>query len=179
MLENRQYIGYDRALKTGPYNFTSATFVEHFPNQDGLLISYWDESVHNNNVGDHPGSGWILPVDAHPAIEKWADGSQMRPRIQSYDSTFTTTKTDAITVHNPANGVATTIGPKAASSVFNDSLRDGDGTSIYWTPGDPSDAPSNGRYQAEWNSVDVPDTGTVVRVKAISNTGILTLDLNK
>ena len=182
VLENRQYIGYDLALKLGPYNFgfpATPNYVEHFPLQDGLLISYWDESVHDNNVGDHPGSGWVLPVDSHPAIETWADGSQMRPRIQSYDSTFTKTRTDAITLHNPADGVAKTIASKPGNSVFNDALRDPDGTSIYWTPGHPSDAPDNGRYQAEWNSVNVPDTGTMVKVKSISSTGMMVLDLNK
>ena len=69
VLENRQYLGYDEALKLGPYNFgfpESPNFVEHFPFQDGLLISYWDSSFHDNNVGDHPGEGLILPVDSHP-----------------------------------------------------------------------------------------------------------------
>jgi immune inhibitor A len=182
VLENRQYIGYDQALLKGPYNFgfpDRPNYVEHFPYQDGLLISYWDESHHDNNVGDHPGEGWVLPVDSHPAIETWADGSQMRPRIQSYDSTFTTTSTDAITLHNPADGVAKTISSKPAVSVFNDGLRDSDGTSIYWAPGHSSDAPANGRYQAEWNSVDVPNTGTRIRVKSISSSGMMVLDLNK
>jgi immune inhibitor A len=166
VLENRQYIGYDLALLKGPYNFGFPAMpdkVEHFPYQDGLLISYWDNSQADNNVGDHP------------AIETWTEGTQMRPRIQSYDSTFTKTRTDGITLHNPATGVAKTIASKPAVSVFNDSLRDGDGTSIYWAPGHPSDAPANGRYQAEWNSVDVPNTGTVV----ISSSGMLVLDLNK
>ena len=176
VLENRQYLGYDKALQVGPYNFgfpTTPDLVEHFPNQDGLLISYWDSSYHDNNVGDHPGEGLILPIDSHPVIGTWGDdGTQMRPRINSYDSTFTTTKTDAITLHNPATGVATTIASKPAVSVFDDSKS-------YWVSGHPSDAPANGRYQAEWNSVKVPNAGVVVRVKSISSTGLLVLDLNK
>ena len=44
--EYRQYLKYDRSLETGPYNFgflpTRPNYVEHFPYQDGLLISYWD-----------------------------------------------------------------------------------------------------------------------------------------
>jgi immune inhibitor A len=184
VVESRTYIGYDEALQKGPYNFGFATqgkpnLVEHFPLQDGVLIWYWDDSYRNNNVGDHPGEGWILPVDSHPAIETWTEGTQMRPRIQSYDSTFTTTKTDAITLHNPATGVAKTISSKPGNSVFNDALRDSDGTSIYWTPGHPSDAAGNARYQAEWNSVNVPNTGTRIRVKSISSTGMVVLDLNK
>jgi immune inhibitor A len=177
VLENRQYIGYDLSLKTGPYNFTTDKYVEHFPYQDGLLVWYWDSSYDDNNVGDHPGEGLILPVDSHPAIETWNDGTQMRPRLQSYDSTFTTTKTDRITVSGP--GGAKSIGPNSAVSVFNDALRDGDGSSIYWAPGAPSDAAGTGRYQAEWNSVNVPNTGTMIRVKSISSTGMMVLDLNK
>jgi immune inhibitor A len=175
VLENRQYIGYDKALRVGPYNFgfpAAPNLVEHFPLQDGLLISYWDMSFTDNNVGDHPGGGMILPIDSHPQIETWTNGTQMRPRIQSYDSTFTTTKTDAITLHDPATGVAKTIASKPAVSVFDDSRS-------YWTSGHPSDAPGDGRYQAEWNSVKVPNAGVVVRVKSISNTGLLVLDLNK
>jgi len=179
LVENRTFNAYDLALKLGPYNFTSATMVEHFSNQPGMLVWYYDSSFSDNNVGDHPGGGLILPVDSHPAIETWTGGTQMRPRIQSYDSTFTKTATHAITLHNPADGVAKTIASKPANSVFNDSLRDGDGTSIYWAPGDPSDAPGNTRYQAEWNSVNVPNTGTVIRLKSISSTGEMIVDLNK
>ena len=178
VLENRQYIGYDMALKKGPYNFgfpATEDLVEHFPYQDGLLISYWNTEWEDNDVASHPGEGLLLPVDSHPSIETWTEGSQMRPRIQSYDSTFTTTKTDAITLHNPATGVAKTIASKPATSVFNDALRDGDGTSIYWTPTHASD----GAYKAGWNSVDVPNTSTLIRVKSISSSGIMVLDLNK
>jgi immune inhibitor A len=154
-------------------------YVEHFPLQDGVLIWYWDSSYTDNNVGDHPGEGLILPVDSHPAMETWTGGTQMRPRIQSYDSTFTATRTDAITLHNPADGVAKTITSKPGVRVFNDALRDGDGTSIYWMPSHPSDAAGGLRYQSEWNSVNVPNTGTKITVKGISNTGIAVIDLNK
>jgi immune inhibitor A len=182
VVESRTYMGYDEALLKGPYNFgfpATPNLAEHFPYQDGVLVWYWDTAYSENNVGDHPGEGEILPVDSHPAIETWTEGTQMRPRIQSYDATFTTTKTDAITLHNPATGVAKTISSKPGVSVFNDSLRDSDGTSIYWTPGHPSDAAGNAPYQAEWNSVEVPDTGTVIKVKSISSTGMVVLDLNK
>jgi immune inhibitor A len=182
VLENRQYLGYDNALDQGPYNFgfpAAPDLVEHFPYQDGLLVWYWNNEWTDNDVNNHPGEGLILPVDAHPAIETWNEGTQMRPRIQSYDATFTKSATESITLHNLATGAATTIPSHAAASVFNDGLRDGDGTSIYWAPGHPSDAPADGNYQAEWNSVDVPNTGTTIRVKSISNTGMMVLDINK
>ncbi|HYI22558.1 MAG TPA: immune inhibitor A domain-containing protein [Candidatus Limnocylindrales bacterium] len=184
VLENRQYIGYDQALDLGPYNFgfpATPNLVEHFSLQDGLLISYWNEEWSDNNVSSHPGEGLILPVDSHPAIETWTNGDQMRPRIQSYDATFTKAATESITLHDPDTGVAKTISSKPGVSVFNDALRDGDGTSIYWAPGHPSDGTTSAgtAYQAEWNSVDVPNTGTRITVKSISGTGQLVLDLNK
>jgi len=160
VLENRQYIGYDDSLARGPYNFgfpTKPDFVEHFRLQNGLLISYWDESFGDNNVGDHPGGGLMLPVDSHPNIHTWSDGTQMRPRINAFDSTFTKNRTEAITLHNPADGVAKTIASRPGVSAFKDNRS-------YWRGSHPSDAPSNGRYQAEWNSVKVPHTGTVVKI---------------
>src|SRR5262249_53485987 len=87
--EFRQYRGYDNSLQLGPYQFTSDTLVEHFPYQDGMLVWYWDESFGDNNVGDHPGGGLILPIDSHPGILHWSNGDTARPRIQSYDATFT------------------------------------------------------------------------------------------
>ena len=68
--EFRQYRTYDTGLQTGPYNFgflnTAPDWVEHFPYQDGLLVSYWDSSFTDNNTSQHPGGGLILPIDAHP-----------------------------------------------------------------------------------------------------------------
>jgi immune inhibitor A len=168
--ENRQYLGYDAGLQTGPYNFgflndpTKQNWAERFPYQDGLLVWYWDNSFGDNNVGDHPGGGLILPVDANPAPLHWANGSVMRPRLQSFDATFTTQKTDAITVHNA--GVAVTIPSRPGVSTFDDSQS-------YWVAGDPGDAPANGRYQAEWNSVKVPNTGTSMRVTSVTPGGFM------
>jgi immune inhibitor A len=165
LAEYRTYRDYDKALELGPYNFTTGTMVEHFPYQDGLLIWYWNTQYTNNNVGDHPGEGEILPVDAHPGILHWGDtGAVARPRIQSYDATFGLWNTDSITLHNPATGVATTFPSRNAVPVFND-------TKSYWVNGDPGDAPNNGRYQSEWNSVNVPHTGTSIRVVSVGLQG--------
>ena len=172
VLENRQYRGYDESLQTGPYNFgflnTLQNWVEHFSYQDGLLVNYWDTSYSDNNVGDHPGGGLILPVDAHPKLLHWeggtADGTLMRPRIQSYDSTFGLERTGAYTLHN--NGVPTRIPSLPAARVFEDSRS-------YWQNCDAHGCTGAhpGRYQPGWNSVDVPNTGTSVRVVSESNKG--------
>ena len=169
--ENRQYDGYDASLKTA-YNFgfldTLATSdkVEHYPYQDGLLISYWNEAFGDNNVGDHPGSGLVLPVDAHPSFHHSYDGHLLRPRILSYDSTFGLEQTDSITLHKDSQ--ATTIASQPAVSVFND-LND------YWFNADEHAATGShtGRYQPGWNSVKVPKTGTQIRVKSVSAQGKL------
>jgi immune inhibitor A len=142
--ENRQYVSYDKTLKTGPYHFgylnTQPTRVDHFPYQNGLLIWLWDTSQADNNVSEHPGQGRILPVDAHATPLKWADGTYMRSRIQSFDSTFTFEPTDEITLHN--NGVAVKIKSRPGVPVFDDHR----GT----------------YYHAEtpYSGVKVPDTGT-------------------
>jgi immune inhibitor A len=158
VMENRQYDGYDRSLRTA-YNFgflnTKPDWVEHYPYQDGLLISYWDESFNDNSVGDHPGGGLILPVDAHPSNEHWANGQYMRQRIQSYDSTFGLERTDRITLH--LNSEPTTIRSKRAVPLFDD-MRS------YWTGDDGHTAAFHGRFQPQWTSVKVAATGTRIKV---------------
>ncbi|HET6380523.1 MAG TPA: immune inhibitor A domain-containing protein [candidate division Zixibacteria bacterium] len=176
LAEFRQYRGYDKALEVSPYNFgwlndpNKQNLVEFFPYQDGMLVWYWNTQYTDNNVGDHPGEGLLLPVDAHPTIETWADGSVMRPRLQSYDSTFGLWPTDSITLHN--NGVPKTISSKPANPVFDD-------TASYWTNGHPGDAPGNGRYQSEWSSVDLPGYGVTLRVVSVSaQGGFMQVNLN-
>jgi immune inhibitor A len=119
-----------------------------------VLIWYWNTQYANNNVGDHPGEGEILPVDAHPQIMHWADGTVVRPRIESYDSTFGVKKTDAITLHKL--GVPSTFKSQPGVSLFDD-------MQSWWTASDPGDALGN--HQAAWTSVNVPKTGTKVQVK--------------
>ncbi|GAB2593282.1 immune inhibitor A [Streptomyces capparidis] len=151
--ENRQYVSYDRVLRTGPYNVGDAAnkpdWVERFPYQNGLLISLWDTSQSDNDVGNHPGEGLILPVDAHGAKPlKWSDGTYMRTRIQAFDATFSWYPTDGFTLHR--NGVPTKVRPQAGVPVFDD--RKG----TYWSPETP------------YASVKVPDTNT--RISIVSET---------
>ncbi|MEU0453093.1 immune inhibitor A domain-containing protein [Streptomyces sp. NPDC006129] len=124
--ENRQYVSYDKTLKAGPYNFgftdTRPDWVEHYPYQNGLLIWKWDTSQADNNTSEHPGAGLLLPIDSHPAPLKWADGTLMRNRIQSYDAPFSTFRTDGMTLHKA--GVATRIPSSKGVPVFNDRTHD-------------------------------------------------------
>jgi immune inhibitor A len=164
--ENRTYSGYDASLAVGPYNFgfldnpQLQNFVERHPYEDGLLVWYFNSQYTDNNVGDHPGEGEILPVDSHPAMLHWSDGSLVRPRIAAYDATFGLDPTDAITLHR--NSVPTTFASQAAVPVFND-------LNSYWVASDPADA----RYKASWYSVNNPHTGTQIQVKSLTPGGFM------
>ncbi|MEU1227032.1 immune inhibitor A domain-containing protein [Streptomyces sp. NPDC005828] len=148
LAENRQYVSYDKTLKTGPYNFgftgDKASWVEHYPYQNGLLIWKWDLSQKDNNTSQHPGSGLILPIDSHPSPLKWSNGDLMRARVQSYDSPFTIARTDGFQLHN--KGVATWVPSQAGNPTFDD--RKG----VYWFAENPR------------AGVQVTDTNTKIQV---------------
>jgi immune inhibitor A len=158
--EFRGYRDYDRSLQTA-YNFgfldKRPDWVESFPYQDGLLVSYWDETFEDNNVGDHPGGGLVLPVDAHPTFHHTGDGHLMRPRILTFDSTFGLDDVDEITLHK--DSAKTKIKRQKAQPVFNDKLD-------WWfdTDGDGATGSHVGRYQPGWVGVNVPKTGTQISV---------------
>ncbi|MEU9570430.1 immune inhibitor A domain-containing protein [Streptomyces massasporeus] len=123
--ENRQYVSYDKTLKTGPYNFgftARPDWVEHYAYQNGLLIWKWDTSQADNNTSQHKGTGLVLPIDSHPDQLKWADGTLMRNRIQAYDSPFSLYRTDGMTLHKA--DVAKYIPGSKGVSVFNDRKND-------------------------------------------------------
>jgi immune inhibitor A len=164
VVENRQYLEGDDSLRTGPYNFgwlnTKPDWVEHFPYQDGVLVSLWDTSQTDNNVGEHPGEGLILPIDVHPAPLVDSSGVQERTRHQVYDATLTTTPTDSITLHH--NGVATTYPSQPAVNVFDDR---GDYTRPYI-----ADGHSDG-------GVKVPHTGTQIRLQSMSSAGFAQVEV--
>jgi immune inhibitor A len=172
--ENRQYIGYDQSLRTA-YNFgflnTKPDWLEYQPYQNGLLISYWDESFADNNVGTHPGGGLILPIDAHPGPLHWSNGWLARPRIQSFDSTFGLEPTDPISLHRNTT-TTLELGSQPAVPVFDD-------TQTWWSAGDghPHDTPhvtaDHDHYHVGWIGVNPPKSGTQIRVKNISSTGFM------
>ena len=161
--EFRQYVGYDASLKTGPYNFgfldnpDLQNWVEHFPYQDGMLVWYYDESFADNNVGDHcldgRCGGLFLPVDAHPDLLVRPDNGQVwRPRIQSYDSTFSVFRTNKICIH--ANSIKQCYGNFPGNRTFDDTVD-------YWVPPDPS----VGNFG--WSSVPLPGFGVQIRILAV------------
>ena len=108
MAEYRQYRGYDATMGFNAYNFGYAdnpalgNWVERFPYQDGLLISYWDTSFKRNAVKANCAAGrcggLLLPVDAHPEV-MYRYGGIWRNRVQSFDASFGLEPTDPITLH--------------------------------------------------------------------------------
>jgi len=153
VVENRQYFGYDAGLANA-YNFVGGNWVEHFPYQDGMLVSYWDNSFANNAVRANCNAGrcggLLLPVDAHPEALYCDDGSVWRNRVQSFDATFTLDPTDEVTLH--CHGVASTHPSLPAVSMFDDN-------NSYYDPANP------------WGSVIVPITGTQIRIQSINARG--------
>ena len=155
--EFRQYRGYDESLANA-YNFgwmpdpSLGKWVEHFPYQDGLLVSYWDTSRTNNNKFSLDDSGGLLlPIDAHPEAMRRADGEVWRNRVQTYDSTFGREPTDAITLH--WSGEESTHPSLPAVPVFDDNME-------YWDVDNLT------------GSVQHPHTGTTIRVAGVGGRGL-------
>lgn len=157
--ENRQYVSYDRTLETGPYSWQDPApthvYADRFPYQDGLLISYWDTSQSNNDVGEHPGQGLILPIDAHPAPMIWPDGSVVRTRTSVYDATFGTERVDSF----PLTDLVHSFG-KPWWVKHQKEVRTFDDAGTYWYAAQP-DA-----------GVKVPATGTSITVTRQRGTSI-------
>jgi immune inhibitor A len=152
---HRSFVSYDKYLKTGPYNFgfanTKPDWVEHFSYTEGLLISYWDTSQADNNTSEHPGQGLILPVDSHPRAVFNLTGAPWRSRIQVYDAPFSLKKAPSFTLH--VNGQPSYIRGQDAQPLFDDSRE-------YLDPALPG------------AGVDVPDTGTRIRVLSVNGTSM-------
>ena len=165
--ENRQYAGYDATLQTGPYNFgwalSSPDKVEHFPYQNGLLVTYWNAGQRNNNTSQHPGAGLVLPVDARAQALRWTDGTVARNRIQSFDATFGKEATDPILLHRETAAGMTTLNvpSRPGIAVFDDS-----NPNAYYDAANPQ------------GSVVVAGTGTKITVVQSNPKGMMTIKVN-
>ena len=166
--ENRQYVGqYESTLRDGPYNFgwglSRPDWVEHFPYQDGLLVTYWNTAQRNNNTSTHPGDGLILPVDARPAALRWSDGEVARNRLQTFDATFGVESTDPLSLHRETQGGMTLLDApsRPAVRVFDDS-----DPLAYYDAANPR------------GSVKVAGSGTTIRVVQSNSQGIMTVQVH-
>jgi immune inhibitor A len=122
IMSNRTWVSFDQYLKSGPYHLgfqpDQPRLIEHFPYQEGLLVSYWDTSVANNNTSQHHGQGRVLPIDSRPELLYRSDGKPWRPRIQGYDAPFSLRAADSFPMHEA--GVADSVWGRAAEPVFDD-----------------------------------------------------------
>ncbi|MBZ5739583.1 immune inhibitor A domain-containing protein [Nocardioides mangrovi] len=175
-VDNRQYVGRDKVLGH-VYNFgrinsaKRSNWVDFFKYQPGALISYWDTSYTDNNVGDHPGGGEILPVDAHPEFQHAPDGTLLRTKIMTSDSTFSLTRTKAQQMHYLSKPY--TLKGQRAVPTFDDTLD-------WWFDSDEHGSGQHvGTYQPGWFSVDVPKTGTTISVAKVAKNGVMTVKVGK
>jgi immune inhibitor A len=143
---SRSYVTYDKYLQTGPYNFgwasTKPDWVEHFAYQQGLLISYKDDSYQDNNTATHPGGGENLVIDAHPVPFAKPDGTLYRSRVMGYDAPFGLRAADSMVLHT--EGTPDTIKGLPAQPLFDD-------TRQYYYPENPT-------------TVQLPAVGVKIRV---------------
>ena len=171
-VDNRQYVGGDRTL-AHLYNFAGfakrPNWVDFFQYSPGALITYWDSSYFDNNVGEHPGHGELLPVDANTDFDHAPDGSLLRPRISAHDAAFGLSRTKKVVLHH--NGVKYTLPRHKGTPLFDD-------TQDWWFDNDEHASSSEthpGHYQPGWYSVDVPKTGTTIRVVKVKKSGVMTI----
>jgi immune inhibitor A len=145
--------------------------VDFFKFQPGALISYWDTSYNDNNVGDHPGGGEILPVDAHPEFQHAPDGTLLRTKLVTSDSPFSLKPTPAQKLHYLGKPI--TLESQPAVSLFDDTLD-------WWFDSDEHGSGTHpGHYQPGWYSVDVPKTGTTIKVVKVQKNGVMTVRVGK
>ncbi len=170
LVDNRQYVGRDRLLKH-VYHFGDVAenpdHVDFYRQGEGALITYMDTSYTDNNVGDHPGGGMALPVDANPMFVHTPDGDLARPRTSSFDAAFGTKRVKRQVID--WMGEDYTLPPIKPVRTFDDTLD-------WWYDGDEHGSGTHpGRYQPGWSSVDVPKTGTTITVKKVKRNGVMVI----
>ena len=88
LAESRSYTRTDTSL-CGAYNFLFGNWLEKGCYAAGVLVWYRNSSVPDNNTSQHPGTGQILPVDAHPDASYRPDGRTLwSARWQAWDASF-------------------------------------------------------------------------------------------
>ncbi len=155
LVESRNYLRNDESLR-GAYNFVWGNYAERQPYADGVLIWYRNSGYPDNNVGEHPGYGQVLPVDSHPAPAlSPAKHDYWRTRWQMWDATFGF-KDHSVTLHEAVSAkkwFEKTYNASAVS-VFRDSS-----PTAYWDPRIP------------YSSVKTAGSGVVIKLMDVSPDG--------
>lgn len=98
MMEWRNFVGFDKSLQYC-YHFASTAdyadgYAQRFSYNPGLLLWYRNTAYSENWVGVHPGRGYLLVVDSHPApIKTPVGGYTFATRYQVQDATFSLQRT--------------------------------------------------------------------------------------
>ncbi|WP_424851847.1 immune inhibitor A domain-containing protein [Streptomyces sp. SAI-170] len=163
LVENREYVGWDKLLAEGPYQysraFTRPEWVEFFKFQNGMLVWYVDESYDDNNTSQHPGGGLALPVDARPQPFTYGDGTSPSNRRQPFDATFGREATDAVCLHKEVkvgSGPSATVETReaCAPSVVGIPVFDDTDPTAYYSTANPT-----GSVKVAGHGVKVTVTG--------------------
>jgi len=134
------------------YNYYGTpTTMERLTYEPGVLLWYRDTSMMDNNVGDHPGQGRLLLVDAHSTPMMQSTNVAFRTRLQIFDAPFGVKPTAPLMIHD-TTGAKFNFPASAPVSVFNDSK------SYY-------------NENAPFNSVKTPTYGVKMTVKGVSSDG--------
>jgi immune inhibitor A len=172
LLENRQYVGYDSTLETGPYQFSEGIsrpdWVEQFPYQDGMLVWLVDLAYADNNNSVHAGEGYALPVDVRPDSLTYPDGTSPSNRREPFDATFGLSATDPVCLHKQvadSSDAGYTTLEACAPSVPGVATFDDSDPEAYWDPANPQ------------NSVKVAGAGVTATVTAENADGTITVQV--
>jgi immune inhibitor A len=155
IVESRSYLRNDTSL-CGAYNFLTNLWLEKQCYARGLLISYRNSSVGDNNTSEHPGTGQILPIDSHPAANVRPDGrSVWSARWQTWDATFGL-EPHTVTLSQIANSGRTLQGTYTAAPIS--SFFDSSPTAYY-------------NAAIPWNSVKTAGLGLKIDITGVSADG--------
>jgi immune inhibitor A len=125
--EYRTYSGFDEALKNCyQFNYDYDAKVDWFPYNQGLHLIYRDTWYADNDVGNHPGEGGEMVLDARPMPDSVFLGGAdryWRTRIQVRDASFSKFATRSHLLYLTTGGAwgAQIIPGKKAQPWFDDS----------------------------------------------------------
>jgi immune inhibitor A len=173
-VDNRQYVRRDRLLQH-LYSYIGYPYkryrkVEFYANEPGALVTYWDTSYSDNNVGDHPGHGELLVVDAHPEFDHYPSPEPLlvSPVKLGYDSPFSLKRSHDLHVRYLTQPY--TIEGQGRAPAFNDRRN-------WWFTHDEHtvEGVHPGHNQPGWSSVDVPHVGVRIAVVNVAENLDLTI----
>ena len=110
LLENRQYVGFDKTLDEGPYQFSEAfdrpNWVEFFKFQDGMLVWLVDQGYTDNNVSRRTAGARATPCPwtRRPNSLTYPDGTSPSNRREPFDATFGLDAVDVTCLHKQVAG---------------------------------------------------------------------------